>query len=49
MYPTAYYTYNPGRYRRAEKAFYNKIPIHHQQQHHYPGTVKQTNPHQLHL
>ena len=35
MYPTAYYTYNPGRYRRAEKAFYNKMPL----QHHYPGTV----------
>ncbi len=24
MYPTAYFTYNPGRLRRAEKAYYSR-------------------------
>ena len=24
MYPSAYYTYNPSRLRRAERAYYNK-------------------------
>ncbi len=26
MYPSAYFTYNPSRLRRAERAFYNKQP-----------------------